>query len=887
MWHHLSEEEIIEKLNSHPQIGLQEKEVKIRQQKFGKNLLPKEKPLSKFKILISQFQNPPIYILIIAGIFTLFLKDISNTIIIWGTIFLNTLIGFFQENKTSKILTKLKKVIKIKAYVIREGEKKEIEMEELVPGDIILLHPGDKIPADGRLIETHNLKINESILTGEWAPAEKKPIILPLETLLPDRDNMVYTGCIVEEGRGKAIITETGLNTEIGKIAATLKEVKEEKTPYQKKIIHLSKFIGVLIIFLSFLVFFLGIIKERDISEMFLTTIALVVTAVPEGLPMAITIILTLGMQRILKKQGLVRQMIAAEILGSASIVCTDKTGTLTEGKMEVAGVYTGAKELLSETLLEKTDQDNQVSRFLALKIATLVNEAFIENPDHPLEKWVIRGRSTDQALLIAGIQAGLNKKELEKKELKINDLLFNSIYKCAATLHRLNEKENILYVLGAPEVILEKSKFLYLDEKIERLTSKETEKLSRKIEEISQKGQRILATAYRKPESYEIKNREIEFSDIKDLIFVGFIALHDPLRKDVKEAIKTCLEAGIKPIITTGDHKLTAKTIATELGIPAQEENIIEGKDLEKISDQDFQRRLDKIEIYARVLPEHKLKIVKAWQKKGKIVAMTGDGVNDAPALKQANIGIALNLGIEVAKEASDLILLNNSFSIIEKAIEEGRVIIDNIRKVVTLLLSLCFSEIILIGASIISGLPLPLLPAQILWQNLIEGSPQAIGLAFEPKEKRIMKRLPEDPKIPLLNYQMKTIMFIFGTFTSLILFSIFLWFFRKGLPIAEIRTLIFAALASNTLFYTFSCKNLRKNIWQYNPFSNLYLIFAVLFTFSMLLIAIYFPLFQNLLKTIPLNFSQWMLILKLGIAEITLIEIAKWYFIIRKRKD
>ena len=883
-WHNLSIEEITKILKTNLKTGLTEKEVQLRQKESGKNKLPEEKPLSRLRIFFEQFRSPLIYILLIAGIITLILKDFTDAIIIFGAVFLNTIVGFIQENKTSQILAELKKVMKVKAYLIREGNEKELEQQELVPGDIFLLQPGSKVPADGRLIEIRDLKINEASLTGEWMAAEKKTEILPKETPLADRDSMVYMGCVVEDGRGKAIVTETGIQTEIGKVAQIVRETKEEKTPYQKRIIHLSKIIGVLIVFICFLIFVLGIARGRDLFQMFLTAVAVAVAAIPEGLPVAITIILALGMQRILKKRGLVRKMIAAETLGSTSIIATDKTGTLTEAKMEVAGIYTGTKELLSDggKYTEKVDKNSAASHILALKIATLCSEAFIENPEEALEKWIVRGRPTERALLLAGIQAGLNKKELEKEQPKIDELPFDPVYKYSATLHKLSEAENILYILGAPEIILENSKYLNVDGKEEILSKEKLKELNKKCEELAGKGQRVLATGYKKTTQSTINNQQLA---INKLVFVGFIALHDPLRKEVKEAIKICRQAGMRPIIVTGDHKLTAKAIALELNLPAKEENIIEGSELEKLTEEEFKKRLTKIEIYARVEPAQKLRIVEAWQRRGEVVAMTGDGVNDAPALKKADIGLALGSGTDVAKEAYDLILLTDNFSIIVAAVEEGRAIIDNIRKTVTLLVSQCFSEIILVGASIIGGLPLPILPAQILWENLIEGSPQGVALAFEPKEKGIMERKPEDPKHPLLTRQMKTIIFGFGIFTDIILLGLFLWLLNRSLPLAEIRTIIFAALAIDTFFYAFSCKNLRKNIWQYNPFSNLYLIGCIVFSLFMLLMAVYLPVFQNLLKTVPLNLFDWMLLLGLGVINLILIEATKWHFIAKKQ--
>ena len=885
-WHNLKIEGVEKILRTNIKNGLTEREVEIRQREFGKNLLPEEKPLSTFRLFLEQFKSPLIYILVIAGIISLFfpeeeMKSIlgrySNSIIIFGAVFLNTIIGFFQENKTSKILTELKKIVKIKAYVIREGNEKEIDAAELVPGDILLLRAGNKVPADGRLIKTHNLKINESVLTGEWFWAEKETEILPEKTPLADRDNMVYMGCIVEDGRGKALVTETGSKTELGKISQMVRETKPEKTQYQKRLAFLSKIIGIVVTLICIFVFILGLVSDyktegkiskEKFREMFTTSVAVAVASIPEGLPVAITVILALGMQRILKRQGLVRKMMAAETLGSTSVICTDKTGTLTQAKMKVSEVYPFQ------------------TKKLALKVAILASETFIENPDEPKEKWIIRGRPTERALLMEGIENGLNKKELEKKELEIERLPFDPVYKYSAVLRKISGSENyFFYILGAPEKILEMSRFFDINGKREILSEGKISEIKNKFEELAEKGERILATAYREYEVGGMRPEKLE--DLcKDLVFAGLISLKDPLRKEVKEAIKICQQAGMRPLIVTGDYKLTALAIAKEIGLPADEKNLIEGKDLEKLSERDLQKRLKDIVIYARVDPAQKLKIIRAWQEKGEVVAMTGDGINDAPALKRANIGVALGSSCDVAKEASDLVLLNDSFSTIVAAIEEGRQILDNVRKVITYLLSDSLTEVILIAFSVISRFPfLPVLAGQILWVNLIEDSLPALALAFESKEKGIMKRKPENPKNPLLNQEMKVLIFVIGIFTDFLLFFLFVWLLGQNLPQKEIRTIIFAGLAIDSLFYVFSCKNLKKNIWQINPFSNLILTFSWLWGVIMLLVAIYLPFFQNLLKTVPLNLYDWGLLIVLGFLNLFLIEATKWYFIKNKK--
>jgi len=852
-WHNLTWKEVTKLLYSDPEKGLSEKEVKFRQRKSGKNLLPEEEPLSRLRIFLEQFRSPLIYILVIAGIITLILRDYSDAIVIFGAVFLNTIVGFFQENKASQALRELKKVVKHTAEVLREGNLKIVDSEELVPGDIIILNPGDKVPADGRIIECHDLKINEMALTGEWLSAKKLSEVLAKEKPLADRDNMVYMGCVVEDGTGKVIVSETGVQTEIGKVAKMIKETREEKTPYQKKLANFSRIIGLIISFICFFIFVLGMATGKEFVEMFTTAVAVAVAAIPEGLPVAMTVILALGMQRILRKKGLVRKLASAETLGSTSVICSDKTATLTEGKMKVG-------EVIGD-------------KFLALKAATLTSAAFIENPTEPKEKWIFRGRPTDRALLEAGIEVGIDrKKEFEKK--KIAEIPFNPINKFAATLYKENGK-NFLYVCGAPEKILDLSS----------LKKEDKENLEKKLEELAQKGLRVVAAAYRKV----IETGSLSIEELcKDLTFVGFITLKDPVRKEVKEAMKVCRQAGMSPIIITGDHKLTAKAVAEELGFKVKEGNIMEGRELDQLSDEEFLKKVKDIQIYARVEPKHKMRIIEAWQGKGKVVAMTGDGINDAPALKKADIGVALGSGTEVAKETSDLILLNDSFSIIVAAVEEGRAIIDNIRKVITYLLSDSFTEIILIGVSLLLGWPLPVLAAQILWVNLIEDGPLGLCLAFEPKAKDLMKQKPRGHDIPLLTREMKALIFIIGLVTDILLLGLLFWLIKySGYEISHIRSIIFAGLTVDSIFYVFSCKSLRKNLWQINPFSNKFLVFAWIFGVIMLISALYLSPLQTLLKTVPLNLFDWQLILGLGLINIILIEATKWYFIARHQTE
>ena len=877
-WHNLSPEEIAKLLGSDLKKGLSQEAVRTVQSKYGRNRLPSERHLSNLRVFLDQSRNPLIYILLLAGITTLILKEYADSIVIFGAVFLNTIVGYLQENKASRALQALKRVVKHEARVLREGTLHIVDYSEVVPGDVFLLAPGDKIPADARIIESHNLKINEMALTGEWLPAKKKKENISRDVPLADRDDMVYMGTVVEDGKGKAICTGIGLSTELGKVAKMVRETEEGKTPLQKKLSHFSKFIGLIIGIIVIFIFVEGVITGNSFLEMFVTSIAVAVAAIPEGLPVALTVILALGMQRILSRKGLVRKLLAAETLGGTSIIATDKTCTLTEGRMAVAEIFSVDDKKSSQVdenkfhLPPRPIKSSSVKEIL--KIALICSEAFVENPRELKERWILRGRPTDKALLTAGYEWGLKREEVMEKEEEVDEIVFDSIRKYAAALHKIGKQKFNLYVLGAPEKLLSFSK---MDGQKAKMVEKELERLAGK-------GYRIVAAAQKSLSKYDVSTQKLE-KEIKDLNFLGLIALHDPLRKDAKEAIREVIRAGIKPVIVTGDHRLTVKTIAEELGFKIGEDNIMEGKDLDLLSDKELDAKLDKIRIFARVEPKHKIRIVEIWQKRGEVVAMTGDGINDAPALKRADIGVALGSGTEVAKETSDLILLDDNFNIIVAAVEEGRAILDNIRKVIVYLLTSSFSEVILIGGSLMAGFPLPLLPAQILWVNLVEDGLPDIALAFEPKEKDLMEQKPKRRDFPLLNREMKVIIFVIGIFTDLLLLGLFFWLLKGDNSLEYIRTVMFVALAVDSLLYVLSCKSLRKNLWQINIFSNKFLIWSILGGILMLLIAVYLPPLQSLLKTVPLSFSDWLLVFGLSIFELILIEAVKWYFIMKKQ--
>jgi Ca2+-transporting ATPase len=851
-WHHLSFLKVVELLDTDINEGLSGEEVVTRQKKFGFNELPDKKSLSSGKIFFSQFQSPLIYILLIAGMVTLALGKWTDAIVIFIAVSISAVFGYWEEHKTIAILSKLKKVLQTKTIAIREGRKIEIDQKAIIPGDIVILRAGDRIPADGRIFEVDDLKVSEAVLTGEWMPALKIIDALPKNISLADRDNMVYAGSLIEGGEGKAIITATGLHTEAGKIARLVRETKEEISPLQKKLRSFGKFMGILIGAISALIFIGGLLRQGNPLEMFEAAVAMAVGGIPEALPIVMTIILAIGMERLLKKRGLIRKLASVETLGSTSIICFDKTKTLTRGKMELADVIAEDKERV-------------------LKIAALCNEAFIENPYDSPAQWRVKGAPTDRALLLAGKNFGVLKTELEKKSVQLAKLPFNSSRKYQLSLRKENG-ETLLYITGAPEKILEQS-----------VNQKNWQEL---VEKLTQRGLRVVGTGYKKIPGKKNKT-DITEDEINDFTFMGLLGFKDSLRKGIKHAITIAKEAGLKPIIITGDHRRTAKAIAEEAGLDVKDDEIIEGQNIDGISDINFLNKVRKFKIYARAEPRHKIRIVRAWQNKGETVAMVGDGVNDSPALKKADIGIALGSGTEIAKEAADVVLLNDSFDIIIKAIEQGRVILDNLRKSITYVLADSFSSIIIVGISkIIFGWPLPILPVQILWNNIVEDTLPNIAYAFEPGEKDVMRRGPSSAKAPLLTKEMKILVFGGGLVDEVLTLLLFWYLWRKlGLNLDYVRTMIFGAICLDTAFVVYSYKNLRKNIWQINIFTNKWLIVSSLVVFIAYALAIYAPPLQKILHTVPLGPGSWFILILLGIASILIIEATKCCFYSRHK--
>lgn len=876
-WHSITLEKTFSKTKGKKE-GLTSAEVKNRLKEFGPNVLPEEKPYSKTRLFLRQLNSILVYIVLVAAFISFWMGHYSDGIFMIIVIVLNTTVGFYQEIKANQSLRALKKIARIRAKVMRDGYEKEVDSEELTVGDIVFLAAGDKAPADGRIIEARNLKVNEAVLTGESRAAEKEPGKLSEGALLPERKNMVFTGTIVEEGQAKIIVVEVGINTELGKIVSLLRATKERKTSLQKKIAVLSMWVGFFIVAAVTIIVIEGYFSGKNFAEISVAALALAVSAIPEGLLPAITVIMVLGMRRIFTQRGLVRKLSATETLGSVTVICSDKTGTLTQGKMEVSHILTSTKELIGEdfsNVAAKKDVNGAESHISVLKIAAVASGAFVENPDDELKKWVIRGKPTDKALLLASIYAGIDRREVEKQNPVIERMPFESSRKFSSFLCKKNKAKNILNIVGAPEEILSRCSHIDFDGRKKRISKKQSERLIEKLEQLTGRGLRVIAFAHK---NCDFRASYKNLGDIaENLSFVGFIALKDPLRHDAKESILITKKAGIKTIIVTGDHRLTARAIAKEVGIEAGDKNILEGKDLELMSDEELKKKAGKISIYARVSPRHKLRIIDALQDNGEIVAMFGDGVNDAPAMKSADIGVAVGSGTDVAKEVADVILLDDNFRTVVKAVEQGRVIFGNIRKIFVYLIADDFSQLSLFFVSLAFGFPVPLLAPQILWINLIEDGLPAVAVTTEQETKGIMAEKPRNPKEPILNKPLRLWMLAIFFITSLAAIALFFSLSMVTGDLDEIRTTVFALMCFDSLIFTFSVRSFKKSAFRKDVFSNKYITGAVAASMILLALAIYFPPLQKILHTQSLSIAHWIVVLGIGFLEIIIIEFFK----------
>jgi len=796
--------------------GLKESEVFALQKKFGTNYLPTKESLSWLSILFSQFKSPLIYILVLVGLVSWFFGQATDAKLIGAVVALNVLMGFFQEYRSQKTLLALTKILKPKTFVIRGGERREIEASQLVPGDLVVLGGGDRVPADGKMIEGTALLVNEAILTGEEEAVTKNP----------EENINLFMGTTVIWGSAVMSVEKIGSQTQMGQISQSVAKIKDKKTPIQLSLEKFARTLMFMILGVCVVIFLVGVLKNENYWQMLRLSIILAVAAIPEGLPIAITVILTLGMRRILRRQGLVKKLLSIETLGSTSVICVDKTGTLTEGVMKVVS----------------TDFTDGKKAHLAL---ALVNN---------------QRTSLEIALWNYFKEKGeFNHKKIPELYPRLYEEPFDSEKKYCMTINQVDGRQLAL-ILGAPEIILSFC----------NMAEERKNEIMAKIDSWADQGLRVVAAAFKDKENLKEK---------RDYSWVGLVGIEDPIRESAKGAILKAQEAGIKIKIVTGDYRKTAQNVAKRLGFEILPENIMEGGQLEKISQEELAQKIDKIQLFVRILPHQKLKIVRALQAKGETVAMTGDGVNDAPALKAADIGVALGSGSEVAKEASDLILLDNNFKTIEAAVEEGRLIYANIKKVVGYVLSNSFVEIVLIFGAIMVGLPAPLIIVQILWIHLICDGPPDIMLGFERKEKGLMQEKPRDiKKDEILSGYMKFLIFSISITAGLAALAFF-WYFRNKTGNLELaRTIAFASIATVDLIYVFSFKNLKSSLFKTKRFfDNKLLILGVIYGFALIFAAIYLPSLNWILGTKPLLAWHWLAIFGLGFGLTLLIEIVK----------
>ena len=861
-----------------PNFGLYTKEIGDRAILYGENKFIQNSRTSLWSLLLKQIKNPLVAVLIIAGLATLLIGESLDSLVIFVAIAINIIIGSLEEYRADKSFEKLQESQEKTAVVLRDGEKKVISSKEIVRGDVIYLEAGMYVPADLRLINASGLSVNESALTGEWLPVlkdtEKKKIGLPTS----EQTNMAFMGTYVSSGTAVGVVVETGNKTQVGQIASSLGTIAEKDTPIKRNIRKLARFISLIIFCVIVFVFVLGLYRGEPWQEMFLLSIAIAVSAIPEGLPAAVTVVLAIGMERILKKGGLVRNLLATETLGSTTIILTDKTGTLTEAKMTLSKIYTPDGILNGRLDIE----DNKS----ALQMAVVSSDAFTERLVNS-EEIIARGRPLEKAIVLAGLQMGVNKYILDRSGYERLDIVpFSSERRFLVSLHRNGKNlKNRLYISGAPEILLSKSQSSWHKSGPASLTDARRKIFSNFEENEAKKGMRVTALLYKDVHFDKIPNFDNDESIIfKDSVFVGFLVFSDPIRQDVKESISKVRGAGARVIMLTGDYPETALCVAEEVGI-SHKSQVLSGSDIEEMNNKELGFALSKNNVFARILPSQKLRIAKLLRDKGEVVAMTGDGVNDAPALRMANIGVAVGAGTEVAKEASDLVLLDNSFSIIVSAIEEGRKIIDNLKKIIAYLLSTSFGEVLVIFGALLFALPLPVLPVQILWVNIIGESLMNFAFAFEGKEKDIMKRNPRSTNAKnILTTEVKNLIWSVGIISGAFLLSLYVFLTKLGLPLGEIRTLMFVALSLDSLFFAFSFKSFKEPFWKLNLLDNKYLIASLVASLFVLVLSLTLPALKNLLSLVALGPLDFLILLGVAIANLLIIESAKFFIFGRK---
>ncbi len=885
-WHALEIQEVFERLETSKK-GLTNEEAERRLAEYGTNKIQEEEEISKAALLINQLRNPLIGVLVVAALVSLAAGKSIDALVITIIIGVNSVIGFSQEYKAETAIQSLKSMAAPKAEVIRECRDDgkciqiSINSKELVPGDLVLLNKGDKVPADIRLYDSMNLETDESLLTGESTPVEKGVGVIEEDLSIADRKNMVFSGTLVTHGRAKGIVVSTGMETEMGRIAELVRETDESETPIQKRINSLSRYLGVLVILVAGLTLLIGILRLLNFNDILAYSLASAVSSIPEGLPAVTTVALTIGVRRMAKRNAIIRKLRAVDTLGSASAICADKTGTLTTNQMTVRKILsdnrivgvTGVgytREGHFEVGNEPIDHGENRALTLLLKIATLCNDARLSQEEsNERNRFTIQGEPTEGALLIAARKAGLEKHELENDYPRVDEIPFTSKYRYMATFHESSGESIRAFVKGGPEDVLRMCSHFFEDGKVQELTPEKRRRIREENTQMASEALRVLAFAHQttERESVEDFKERIQYGN-PELIFVGLVGMIDPPRPMAKDAVKQCKDAGIKVIMATGDHHLTAEAIAREVGILEHGSKVITGSELDKMSEEELDAVVDETSVFARVSPGSKYRIVESLERRGHIVAMTGDGVNDAPALKAAEIGIAMGItGTDVTRETADMVLTDDNFASIVSAVEEGRVVFKNIQKVVKYLLSTNIGEdlIILVALILLPATPLILAPIQILWVNLVTDGILDVTLAMEPKEDDVMKEPPRDPTTNivngeiLLNILYASVFMVIGT----------LWVFAEGYAtggLIRAQTLGFTTLAMFQVFNSLNCRSRTKSFFSLGLLTNKYLYIAIMTSVLLLVLTTILPFFQAVLGTTALSMWDWMVIISVS---------------------
>jgi len=886
-WHSMKIEEALHTLNAKLG-GLSSEDAKKRLQEYGSNELKKEKRKSHILLFFEQFKNILIIILLIATGLSLALGEVYNAIVIISIIIVSAALGFAQEHRAEKALEALKKMTAPTALVLRDGKEIQIQARDIVPGDILLFSTGDKVAADARIIEAINLKVDEAPLTGESYSVDKDSKPVEDETPVSDRRNMVFTGTAIVHGRGRGVVTATGMNTEFGKIAEMVQVTEAEETPLEKRMSHIGKWLVIISIIVCVTVAIFGIARGYPALTMVLWGVSLAVAAVPEALPAVVTGALALGIHRMAKENSIVRRLPAVETLGCASVICADKTGTMTKGEMTVQMVYVNGKrvkvtgtgyEPQGEFFFEnnKLDPSKENELYALFKVATLCNDAKLEKAG---EKWIVKGDPTEGALLAAAAKAGLWKEEAEKKEPRVGEIPFSSERKRMTTVHEIPGKGKVVYMKGAPEVVLKYCTKIYINGSARRLTEGDRAKILKVNEEMAAQALRNLGFAYKDlPEMASSFGEE----DEKDFIFVGTMGMIDPPREEARDAIRLCKSAGIKVVMITGDHKLTAMAVARELGlIDKNGGKVLTWEELDKLSDGDLAKIVEDVAVYARVSPEHKVRIVKALKQKGHICAMTGDGVNDAPALKMADIGISMGItGTEVTKEASDMVLADDNFATIVKAVKEGREIYGNIKKYLAYLLRCNIMEILVIFSVMMLSptveAAIALTTIQILWINLTTDGLPAIALGVDPGDPDLMNRKPRDPRESVFTRDVKIYLTAVPMLMTLLLLGGYFFTLNSyGLEMA--RTQLFTAIVLMELANALSARSLKHTVFKVGVFKNKFLWLAICSSLALQLIVLYTPQIRSLFGVTYPGLVVWLVAITFTLITFFSIEMGKY---------